>query len=334
MVEQQFAKQVVISRRGGPRVLKVEQVTPQDVGDHQVRVRVSTAGVAYADILMREGLYPDAPSTPFVPGYDVVGTIDAVGSQVTNLRPGQRVAVLCQVGGYSESLITDSWLAIPVPEAVGDAEGVALILNYMTAYQMLRRMARVEPGERILVHGAAGGVGTALLQLAAWMKLDVWGTASAGKHPVLIEHGATPIDYRSQDFVEVIRNHTGDGVDAVFDAVGGKNWQRSLQTLRAGGRLVGYGFSAAMKNGRRRLGRAAIAWLAAPRTSALANRAENPPDFAGDPLGDPNDTKLELGCGVLEGLGGAPDARGLRSRGSGADPDVGARRLDRYPQLA
>jgi NADPH:quinone reductase-like Zn-dependent oxidoreductase len=264
-----MTRQVVVSRRGGPEVLEVRTVPTPSAGPGQVRIRVAAAGVAFADVSMREGLYPDIPPHPFVPGVDVVGAVDAVGPGVDGLHPGQRVAALCGFGGYTESLVLDAWMAVPVPDGVGDAEGVALVLNYLTAYQMLRRQARLEPGERILVHGAAGGAGTALLDLASWMKLKAWGTASAGKHATVARYGAVPIDYRREDFVAVIRRATRDGVDAVFDPIGGDHWGRSMRALRPGGRMVCYGFSAAFEGGRRGLWRAAVAWLRVPRLSPM-----------------------------------------------------------------
>ena len=271
----ELIRQVVVRRRGGPEVLAIRDVPVPTVGSGQVRIRVATAGVIFADVLMREGLYPDIPPLPFVPGVEVAGTIDAVGPGVETLREGQRVAALCGFGGYAESLVLDAWLAVPLPDGVGDAAAVALVVNYLTAYQMMRRLARIEPGERILVHGAGGGVGTALLDLAAWMKLAAWGTASKRKHAVVAQYGAVPIDYRSEDFVDVVRRQTGDGVDAVFDPIGGRYWRRSLQALRPGGRLVGYGFSAALEGGRRRLLRAALAWLQSPRPSPLGLMLSN-----------------------------------------------------------
>ncbi len=268
-------RQVVVSRRGGPEVLEVRQAPVPTVGQGQVRIRVATAGVIFADILMREGLYPDIPALPFVPGVEVAGTIDGVGGGVETLREGQRVAALCGFGGYTESLALDSWLAVPIPDGVGDATAVALVVNYLTAYQMVRRLARIVPGERILVHGAGGGVGTALLDVGAWMNLKMWGTASKAKHSVIARYGGIPIDYHSQDFVEVVRDQTGEGVDAAFDPIGGRHWRRSLDALRPGGRLVGYGFSAAFVGGRRRLVKAAAAWLGSPRPSPLSLMLSN-----------------------------------------------------------
>jgi NADPH:quinone reductase-like Zn-dependent oxidoreductase len=268
-------RRVVITRRGGPDVLALVEEplpTPQ-AGD--VRVRVEAAGVAFADVLMREGLYPGAPALPFAPGYDIVGTIDAVGPDVAAAQVGDRVAALTMTGGYAEVLCVPARLTVPVPRSVDAAEAVALVLNFLTAQQMLHRFKRVRAGERALIHGAAGGVGDALLQLGRIAGLEMYGTASKGKHDLIARFGATAIDYRSEDFVARIAALTGDGVDVVFDAVGGKHWRRSKQCLRAGGMLIGYGFSSATVQGRRNLSRAAAGWLWMPRFQLLRLMNEN-----------------------------------------------------------
>ncbi len=268
-------RQVVISKRGGPEVLQMRRVPAPDCGPGQVRVRVSAVGVVFADLLMREGLYPDIPRFPFVPGVEVAGTIDVAGAQVNDLRVGDRVAVLCGFGGYTESLVVDAWRAVKVPERVGDIDAAALVVNYLTAYQMLSRVAHLQEGQTILVHGAAGGVGTALLDLALWMKLTVWGTASSQKHELVRKYGARPIDYHHEDFVEIVRRETGRGVDVVFDPVGGSYWRRSFQALSQGGLLVGYGFSAATSQGRRRPLKTLVELLRNPRPSPLELMPQN-----------------------------------------------------------
>lgn len=265
----QVMKRVIISRRGGPEVLQViEEPLPQPKNGEAL-VRVKAAGVAFAEVLMREGLYTGAPKTPFTPGYDIAGVVEQVGEGVNSAYVGQRVIALTYLGGYSEYVCLPERDLVPIPKNVGDAEAVSLVLNYLTAYQMLHRIAYIESGERILVHGAAGGVGTALLQLGKLANLEMYGTASKRKHPMVSDLGATPIDYRDVDFVAEIRRLTGDGVDAVFDAVGGAHWRRSLQTLRSGGRMVAYGFSTATNGGRRDLLRALSNLLRMPRVDPL-----------------------------------------------------------------
>ncbi|MGO9450868.1 MAG: medium chain dehydrogenase/reductase family protein [Candidatus Binataceae bacterium] len=264
-----LSRQIVITKRGGPEVLKLREVPLPECGPKQVRIRVTAAGVVFADLLMREGLYPDIPPFPFVPGVEAAGIVDAKGDDVTGFEAGERVAALCGFGGYTEFLVVDSWRAIKIPEGVSDIDAAALVVNYLTGYQMLYRVAHSQPGQTILVHGAAGGVGTALLDLAVWMKLNVWGTASKQKHDLVRKYGAHPIDYQNEDFVEVLRREVKHGVDAVFDPIGGSYWRRSMQALSQGGLLVGYGFSAATSRGRWRPLKTAVELLRNPRPSPL-----------------------------------------------------------------
>src|SRR5580704_7451780 len=196
---------VVISGLGGPEVMKVVEEEMPEPEAGQVRVTVLAAGVAYADILIRRGLYPDQPPFPCTPGYDIVGEIDAVGEGVTEFRVGQRVAAMTMIGGYSQFTIVPAEHLVAVPDGLDAAEAVSLVLNYVTAYQMLHRVAHLRAGQRMLVHGAAGGVGTAALQLGKIAGLEMFGTASAAKHDLVRELGATPIDYRTEKFAERIR---------------------------------------------------------------------------------------------------------------------------------
>jgi NADPH:quinone reductase-like Zn-dependent oxidoreductase len=173
---------VIITRQGGPEVLKwIEDEVPPPPAGH-VRVRIFATGVAYADILMRRGLYPNTPPFPFSPGYDIVGDIDTFGDGVGNFRVGQRVAALTMTGGYSQFINVPAAHLVPVPDALDPAEAVSLVLNYVTAYQMMRRVAQLQSGQRLLVHSAAGGVGTAALQLGKFDGLVMYGTASKQKH--------------------------------------------------------------------------------------------------------------------------------------------------------
>jgi NADPH:quinone reductase-like Zn-dependent oxidoreductase len=240
---------IVITAIGGPEVLKwVEEDAPFP-GPGQVRVRVLSAGVAYADILMRRGLYPGAPKLPLTPGYDIVGEIDSLGDGVSGFRPGQHVAALTMIGGYSRFLLIPAAQIVSVPGELDPAEAVALVLNYVTAYQMLYRIAKIRSGQYMLVHSAAGGVGTAALQLGRIADLRMFGTASRPKHELISSFGATPIDYRSEDFVERIRELAHEGLDAVLDPIGGTNWPRSYSLLKRGGHLVCYGVQVAVSKG-------------------------------------------------------------------------------------
>lgn len=241
---------VVVTALGGPEVLKYVEEDLPEPGPGEVRVKVLAAGVAFADVLMRRGLYPGTPSPPFTPGYDIVGEVDAIGKAGSSFAHGQRVGAMIVRGGYSQFVLVPEENLVPVPGALDPVEAVCMILNYVTAYQMLHRVARAIKSQRILIHGGAGGVGTALLQLGAIDGLTMYATASKSKHPVIVSSGGVPIDYRAEDFSERIRELTGDGVDCVFDAMGGMNWWRSYRVLRKGGVLVCYGVSTAVVHGK------------------------------------------------------------------------------------
>jgi NADPH:quinone reductase-like Zn-dependent oxidoreductase len=240
---------VVVTKYGGPEVLQLIQEEAPQPEKGEVRIKVQTAGVALADVMRREGVYPGTPDTPFTPGYDVAGVIDCVGKSVNHALIGQKVTALMNgTGGYTQYICLPESEAVALPEGVDSAEAVSLALNYVTAYQMLYRLAKVREGDRILIHGGAGGVGTAFLQLGKLAGLKMYATASASKHPVLSRFGAVPIDYRHEDFVECVRRLAPEGVDAVFDPIGGTNWTRSSQTLRKDGIFVGYGFTSILAN--------------------------------------------------------------------------------------
>jgi NADPH:quinone reductase-like Zn-dependent oxidoreductase len=241
---------IIITARGGPDVLQWVEHTVRSPSAGQVRVKVLAAGVAYADILMRRGLYPGAPKFPFTPGYDIVGEIDALGEGVTNFRVGQRVAALTMIGGYSRFTCVPAAHLAPVPDALDPAEAVSLVLNYVTAYQMLQRIARVQAGQRLLVHSAAGGVGSAALQLGKIIGLSMFGTASVPKHSLLINLGVIPLDYRGDNFVARIHQFAPEGLDCVLDPIGGTTWWKSYSCLRRGGSLVCYGVQAAVSQGK------------------------------------------------------------------------------------
>jgi len=241
---------VVVTSQGGPEVLKLVESELPVPGPGEVRVKNVASGVAYADVLMRHGLYPKTPAFPFAPGYDIVGDLDALGEGVREFAVGRRVAALTMVGGYAQYTIVPAAHLVPVPANLDSAEAVSLVLNYVTAYQMMHRVARLQPGQSLLVHGAAGGVGTAALQLGKILGLKMFGTASKAKHPLVSSLGATPIDYRTEDFVQRIQQLCPGGVDCVLDPIGGKNWLMSYRCLRSGGSLVCYGASSAVAEGK------------------------------------------------------------------------------------
>ncbi len=240
-------KRVVVSRFGGPDVLRVvDEPEPPQPAAGEVRVRVLATSAAFTDTMVRRGIYPglrDKP--PFTPGYDMVGVVDAVGEGVDGSERGRRVADLTVTGAYAEYVCVPRARLVPVPDELDAAEAVSLVLTYVTAYQMLYRAARAQQGQRILVHGAGGAVGSALLQLGKLRGLEMYGTASETKRTLVTGLGGQHIDYHKEDFVRHVFRATGDGVDAVFDAIGGEHFRRSFRTLRKGGTLVAYGFYSA-----------------------------------------------------------------------------------------
>lgn len=236
-------KKVVITKFGGPEVLKVEDETSLPVPQNgEVRIKVLATSACFTDTMVRRGIYYGVKQKPpFAPGYDVVGVVDGLGEGVTDLRLGQRVADLTVTGAYAEYMRLPAATCVPVPDGVDSAEAVSLVLTYITAYQMLHRSVKLERGDRILVHGASGAVGTALLQLGALEGLEMYGTASEANRDLVTRLGASHIDYQKEDFVERIENLSPRGVDAVFDCIGGSNFKRSFRCLREGGRVVAYG---------------------------------------------------------------------------------------------
>jgi NADPH:quinone reductase-like Zn-dependent oxidoreductase len=209
-----------------------------------LRVRVHAAGVGSTDLIMLAGKYRYAPNIPFVPGYEVAGVVEAIGAGVTGFNVGQRVAALTVYGGFAEILIREAGYFLPIPDNVSDRDAAAVILNYVTAWQMIHRVAKVRPGQTALVTGAAGGVGTAALQLLRLAEVKTYGAASASKYGTLRSLGAIPIDYRTGRLDRLVCALEPKGVDYVFDAIGGANIGPCIGALRRGGMLVGFGFMA------------------------------------------------------------------------------------------
>ena len=248
---------VVVSRHGGPDVLQVVEEDRPEPRAGEVRVKVLAAGVSAYDLMFRRsGSLPGTPRVPFTLGTDVVGVADKLGEEVSTVELGQMVAgatfSLDGLGGYAEHVCLSASDLVPVPSGADPAEAVCLVANYLAAHMAMHRTANIQRGERVLVHGAAGGVGTALLQLGRLAGLEMYGTASKYNHELVSALGATPIDYRTDDFVERIHSLTGDGVDAVFDPIGGaRQLWRSYRALRKDGRLVWFGVAATKKKGLR-----------------------------------------------------------------------------------
>ena len=249
-------RRVVVTRHGGPQVLAMVQEAMPEPGPQEARVAVRAAGVSAYDLMVRRsGRLPGSPKVPFTPGVDVVGVVDAVGHGC-DLEPGGMVAGWTirsgGMGGYAEYLCLPGVDLVPVPEGVDPAEAVCMVVNFLTAHAVMHQVAKVRAGERALVQGAAGGVGSALVQLGTLAGLELYGTASAANQGVVADLGATPLDYRSQDVVARVRELTGGGVDVVFDPIGGavQLW-RSYRTLRPTGRLVWFGMAATREHGLR-----------------------------------------------------------------------------------
>lgn len=256
-------RRIVVPRFGGPDLMKVVEEEIPEPGPGEVRVRIVVAGIGFPDVVIREGTYPGGPKPPFTPGYDFIGTVDKLGAGVTGVDLGQTVGAITVYGSYADYLcVPASWL-VPVPAGLDPAEAVSLVFNYVTAYQMLHRAARVKKGDRLLVHGAAGGVGTAVLQLGQLAGLELFGTASGTQTGVVSALGATPIDYTEGSFLTRIRELTDDGVDVVLDGIGGRVALRSYRALRRGGRLVMFGHYSTLVGGRKSVRRMAVFYLSA-----------------------------------------------------------------------
>ncbi len=270
-------KAIQLLKHGPPQVLRLSDVPDPELKPGYVLIRVRAAGINFADIFTRLGLYPDAPKPPLTPGLEVSGEIEAVGSGVTEPKAGQRVMALTRSGGYAEMASVPAGQAVPMPSGMSFEQAAALPVNYLTAYHMLFTMGNVLPGERVLIHAAAGGVGLAAIELAKIADAQIYGTASASKFDFLRKRGIQfLIDYRTQDFEAEIRRLTaGEGVDMVLDAVGGESFGKSYRLLRPGGRLMVFGFSAALSGTRRNYLKATLEFMKTPKFHALRMMGEN-----------------------------------------------------------
>jgi NADPH:quinone reductase len=240
---------ILIRHYGGPEELQViEEECPEPKPD-QVRVKVLAAGVSLPDVMMREGIHPETPRLPFTPGWDFVGVVDRLGEGVSGIQPGQMVAALPIHGAYTEHICLPPRELVPVPAGLDPGEAVSLVLNYITAYQMIHRSAKVGPGRRVLIHGASGGVGTALLQLGRLAGLEMYGTCSSRNAAAVSALGGIPIDYEKQDFVKEVQSRAG-GVDVVYESMGGDHIWKSREALRPGGTVVVYGLTGSLRGGR------------------------------------------------------------------------------------
>lgn len=261
-----------ITKHGGPETLAVRESPDPTPVEGQVRVRAKACGLNFAEVSARQGLYPDAPKPPCIVGYEGAGVIDAVGPGVDASRIGERVLYMIKFGAHSDTVIVPAAQAVTMPDKMSFEEAAAIPVCYITAYHMLFRIANIKPGMHVLIHMAAGGVGTAALQLCATVpNITTYGTASASKHDYLRGLGCThPIDYRTKDYAEEIKTITkGRGVDVVLDPMGGPEWKKAYEMLRPAGMLVGFGFSNAISGSTRNMFRVVKQFLQIPKYSPL-----------------------------------------------------------------
>ena len=270
-------RQAVITRRGGPEVLQVRDAPDPTPGPGDVRIAVRAAGVNFADVMARLGLYPDAPPLPAVVGYEVAGVVDAVGPGVTGLRPGDRVLALTRFGGYASAVVVSAAQTLATPASLTDVEAAAVPVNYLTAFIALYRLANVGADETVLIYGAGGGVGIAATQLAKLRKARVIGTASTSKIDAIRALGVDhAVDHRRNDVAAEVRRLTsGRGADVILDPIGGRQFAVSYGLLAPLGRLVIYGVSSLASGERRSLWRAARTLLAMPAFRPLSLMNQN-----------------------------------------------------------
>ncbi len=264
--------QIVIVRYGSPEVLVPREAPDPVPGSGEIRIAVQASGVNFADVLARVGLYPDAPKPPMTVGYEVSGVVDAVGADVSTPHIGDRVVALTRFGGYANRVVVPSTFAFQIPDELDMVAAAAIPVNYLTALIALYRMANLNRGDTVLIHGAGGGVGIAATQLARLRGATIIGTASSAKHEAIREQGVRhAIDYRKTDVVAEVRRLTnGRGVDIAFDPIGGKSFADSYRLLAPLGRLVIYGVSSIAPGERRNWWQAAKTILQMPRFKPLS----------------------------------------------------------------
>jgi NADPH:quinone reductase-like Zn-dependent oxidoreductase len=262
---------VVITKHGGPGVLEVQERPDPAIGPGKVRIDVAAAGINFADVMARMGLYPDAPKTPCVVGYEVAGTVLELGEGVEGLSHGQRVVAVTKFGGYASQVVVPQDDVFALPDELSFEQGAAIPVNYGTAWAALIGYGSLQPGERVLVHSAGGGVGIAATQIAKRVGAEVYGTASPGKHARCEELGVDhAIDYRQSGWERDLPKF-----DVILDAVGGKSFRTDYAMLRAGGRLVAFGASALVSGQRRNLVTAMRTVIRMPRFNMIKQMSES-----------------------------------------------------------
>ena len=262
---------VVITKHGGPDVLQVQEQSDPSLGPGEVRIAVATCGVNFADVMARIGVYPDAPKTPCVVGYEVAGTILELGEDVEGLNHGQRVMAGTMFGGYATQVVVPAHDVVPLPDELTFEQGAAIPVSYATAWAGLVGYGNLQPGERVLIHAAGGSVGIAATQIAKRYGAEVYGTASPGKHEAILGFG-----------VDHALDYTHDGwelglpkLDLVMDAIGGKSFRRSYSLLRPGGRLIAFGASAVVSGEKRNLTSALSTIARMPRFNMVKQMSES-----------------------------------------------------------
>jgi NADPH:quinone reductase-like Zn-dependent oxidoreductase len=263
---------LVITEKGPPDVMKVQDWPEPRPGAGEVRIAVKAAGINFADLLARLGLYPDAPKLPGVVGYEVAGEIESLGDGVSGLSAGERVMAPTKFGGYAELAVAPAADVVPLPDGWSFEEGASFPVVYATAYAGLIRYGALRPGERLLVQAAAGGVGIAATQIAKTLDVEIFGTASASKHEAVRGFGVHhAIDYRAKDFATEVRRITGEKtpLDLVLDGIGGPSFRKGYGLLRPGGRIVMLGAAAVMEGERRNIPRALRTVVTMPRFNPL-----------------------------------------------------------------
>jgi synaptic vesicle membrane protein VAT-1 len=273
---------MVVRRYGPPEVFESREVSDPQPKPGEVLIRVKTVGINFGDLLQRMGLYPGTPKPPFVPGIEIAGVVEKVveGAKpggAAELKRGDAVTAFTQFNAYAQWAVAPARNAYRLPAGMPFDDAAAIGVNYLTAYHSMFTMANLQPGDRILIHGAAGGVGIAAVQLARARGLVIFGTAGPAKQEYLRKIGVNhAIDYAKSDFVEVVRKFAPEGIEMVMDPIGGKSFSRSQQCLGTTGRLVVYGFSAAAgPDGKRSLLRGAVALAQTPRFHPLKMMSRN-----------------------------------------------------------
>ncbi|DAC29880.1 MAG TPA: zinc-binding dehydrogenase [Candidatus Poseidoniaceae archaeon] len=270
-------RRVVLTKAGSPSTLAVQEMEMPMPKAGEIRIKVAFAGINFADLLMRLGLYQPRPKYPFTPGYEMSGTVDAIGNGVEGFSVGQRVVAGVRNGGQSSHVLVSANKALVLPDGISLEVAAAIPVTYLTAHHMLHHLGHLTPDESVLIHGGAGGVGTAALQLCQWAGVtQVWATASGGKASTIEGFGGVAIDRHNEDFVQVVKQATdGKGVDHILDPIGGDHLARSLSVLKEGGRLYTYGMSAAAPSAKRSLLRSFLAWRKTPKFDPLRLMTRN-----------------------------------------------------------